>query len=85
VDVKEVLQALFHSNRFGAFSEEELSRLKNLENKNNIKLHNREAKWQLQSQVGWLDFGDENTNFFHHFAHHGKRVDTIWYLQDKEG
>jgi hypothetical protein len=31
-------------------------------------LLNKEKEWRLRSTILWLQSGDENTNFFHHFA-----------------
>jgi hypothetical protein len=42
--------------------------------------------WRIKSRAVWIELGDENMKYFHHFANHRKNHNTIWELQniDKE-
>jgi hypothetical protein len=52
----------------GALNQVQLEELKILENKRNEWLKQEEVEWCLKSRALWLQAGDNNTKFFHHYA-----------------
>jgi hypothetical protein len=50
------------------FNSELGSRLKSLELDQNKLLMEEEARWRLKSRATWIQNGDKNTKYFHHFC-----------------
>lgn len=45
----------------------------------------RETTWHLKSRAIWIQEGDRNTNFFHRFSNHRRKINSIWEITDAEG
>ena len=48
-------------------------------------LLNNKSKWKQRAKQSWYQNGDMNTPFFHAWASHRKRINTIKKVSDKEG
>jgi hypothetical protein len=59
--------------------------LGNLEMERNKLLKINEEKWRQRSRAIWINSGDRNTKFFHHFANHRRIHKHIWEINDEEG
>jgi hypothetical protein len=53
-----------------------------LEKEIKIILQANEEKWRQRSRAIWVKSGDQNTNFFHHFANHRCNRKHIWEIFD---
>lgn len=40
-------------------------------------LHKMEMTWHLKSRAIWIREGDKNNIFFHHYANHKRKVNSI--------
>jgi hypothetical protein len=49
-----------------------------LENKRRNLILEKEKEWCLKSRAIWIEAGDENIKFFHHFANYRKNIDSVW-------
>ena len=49
-----------------------------LESKRRKILLDSEQEMRMKSKAIWMDYGDENINFFHQFAKHKKTINFIW-------
>ena len=45
----------------------------------------KEWDWRMKSRDTQLEMGHQNTKFFHNFANHRKRINTIWEMPINEG
>lgn len=59
--------------------------LKELEARRHTILKNDEFLWKQKSRATWLKEGDNNTDFFHHYASFRKKLNTIWEIQSSTG
>jgi hypothetical protein len=55
-----------------------------------LDLHRRKIllnkeEWRMRSMALWLQDGDENTSFFHHFANGWKLSKTMWSIDIIDG
>jgi hypothetical protein len=48
-------------------------------------LEYEDVKWKQRSKQNWYKEGDRNTTFFHAWASHRKKVNTIKRIKDVEG
>ncbi|XP_030479177.1 uncharacterized protein LOC115696415 [Cannabis sativa] len=68
-----------------SYSSESALRIQNLQSQLDALLYKEEVYWKQRSRVNWLRAGDKNTKFFHRFASHRKKNNTIKYLKDDLG
>jgi hypothetical protein len=69
----------------GSILPEVESNLIKLEFERNKHLKAQEDLWRLRSRAIWVQSGDQNTNFFHHFANHMRNSKHIWEIRDVNG
>jgi hypothetical protein len=61
------------------------SHIKVLEEKRKKFLLDEEETWRQKSRAIWLQQGDQNTKFFHHYASHRKNRKLLWEIKDEAG
>jgi hypothetical protein len=66
-------------------SSEGRGRLKSLELERNKLLLEEEARWRLKSRTLWIQCGDSNTKYFHHFASYRRNKIFLWEIKDDPG
>lgn len=71
------ISLLFSGNVIGFFREENLLKLKDLESKKENLIRQKEDNWWMKSREPWLEWGDNNTKYFHKFSNRRKSVNTI--------
>jgi len=59
--------------------------IKELERKRLKFLLDEEESWRQKCRATWLQKGDRNTKFFHHFATYRKNKKAIWEMKDEPG
>jgi len=59
--------------------------IKELEGKRKKYILDKEETWRQKSRAIWLQQGDQNTIFFHHYASHMKNKNAIWEMKDELG
>eukprot|EP00253_Pinus_taeda_P002419 PITA_02419 len=65
-------------------STEVWDQIQSLELKRKHILQKRELTWRLKSRALWIRDGDKNTIFFHRYANHRRKVNSIWEIFDAE-
>ena len=65
------------------FSSHNKDRLAFLNAERSIVLLKFEKTLRLKSRAVWLEVGDNNSKFFHHFANHKRVSNSIWELKNK--
>lgn len=83
--IEEDLYALLDERNMGFITQEDKTRLVELEDQKKYILKGREESIRLHSRATWLKAGDENTRFFHNFSKGRKVANTIWNLPLPEG
>ena len=59
--------------------------LEGLEYRKDKFLKKEEEYWRLISIVVWIEFGDNNTIFFHGYASNQKNSNTFWEIKSSKG
>jgi hypothetical protein len=60
-------------------------RLKLLESERNKMIMEEEARWRLKSRALWIQCGDNNSKYFHHFTSYRRNKKYLWEIQDDQG
>jgi hypothetical protein len=45
-------------------------------------LKEKEELWRQRSRAIWIQSGDQNTKFFHHFANYRRNCKYVWEIRD---
>jgi hypothetical protein len=69
----------------GMRSREVDEHINSLEKERSNLLLAEEELWRQRSRATWIKSGDQNTNFFHHFASFRRNKKHIWEVQDESG
>jgi hypothetical protein len=73
-------------NMVGGASLPEAERhLCNMEQERNKLLKVNEELWRQHSRAIWIQSGDQNTKFFHHYANHRRNQKHVWEISDETG
>jgi hypothetical protein len=80
-EIKDTLQNLSGGSRLP----EEERHLNNLEQERNRYLKEKEELWRQRSRAIWIQSGDQNTKFFHHFASYRRNWKYVWEIRDDSG
>jgi hypothetical protein len=85
LEIESNLSRLLSNEDGDPLSSAQLEEIKSLEERRNAWLRKDEQEWRLKSHALWLQVGDNNTKFFHHFSNHRRNLNTIWEIKNEEG